>query len=104
MLLAHRGKNPVSKAFPIQFYPEKRSALGAQVFHSTKTFINYLIFKEVPMIPNKLIEAVVIFVFLAAAAGQLPRLIKTVQIAQYKLLKDSQASKWPKAMLLPIRK
>ncbi len=56
------------------------------------------------MIPNKLIEAVVIFVFMAAAAGQLPRLIKTVQIAQYELLKDSQASKWPKAMLLPIRK
>ena len=51
------------------------------------------------MVPNKLIEAVVVFVFMAAAAGQLPRLIKTVQIAQYKLLKDSHASKWPKAML-----
>lgn len=56
------------------------------------------------MIPNKLIEAVVVFVFMAAAAGQLPRLIKTVRIAQHKLIKDSQASKWPMAILMPTRK
>ncbi len=54
------------------------------------------------MIPNKLIEAVVIFVFMMAAAGQLPKLIKTVQIAQYQVLKASQSSKWGKPLLLPI--
>jgi hypothetical protein len=60
--------------------------------------------QELQVIPNKLIEAVVIFVFMAAAAaGQLPKLIQTVQVAQYKLLKDSQTPKWGKAMLLPVR-
>ena len=54
------------------------------------------------MIPSKLIETVVIFVFMAAAAGQLPRLIKTVRVAQFQLLKDSQSSKWGRAMLLPV--
>jgi hypothetical protein len=33
------------------------------------------------MIPSKLIEAVVIFIFLAAAAGKLPTLIRSVQLA-----------------------
>ena len=56
------------------------------------------------MIPNKLIEAVVVFVFMAAAAGQLPKLIKSVQVAQYKFLKESQSSKWGRAMLLAIEK
>lgn len=56
------------------------------------------------MIPNKLIEAVVIFVFMAAAARQLPNLIKAVQVAQYKLLEDSKSSKWGRPLLLPIRK
>lgn len=54
------------------------------------------------MIPVKLIEAVVIFVFIVAAAGQLPKFIQAVQVAQYRLLKESQASKWGRAMLLPI--
>ena len=56
------------------------------------------------MIPHRLIEAVVIFVFAVAAAGQLPRLIKTIQIAQYKLLKESQSSNWGKPLLLPVKK
>ncbi len=59
--------------------------------------------QEFQVIPNKLIEAVVIFVFMAAAAGHLPKLIKTVQIAQYQVLKASQSSKWGRAMLLPVR-
>ena len=62
-----------------------------------------LILRRSLMIPNKLIEAVVIFVFMAAAAGQLPKLVKSVQIAQYRILKDSQSSNWGRAMLLPIR-
>lgn len=37
---------------------------------------------------------------LAATTGQLPRAIRAVHIAQLKLLKESQASKWPKAPLL----
>jgi hypothetical protein len=56
------------------------------------------------MIPQKLIEAVVIFVFMVAATGQLPRFVKNLQIAQYKLLKESQSSNWGKPMLLPIKK
>lgn len=52
------------------------------------------------MIPNKLIDAVVIFVLMIAAAGQLPKFLKTVQVAQYKLLKESQSSNWGKSMLL----
>ena len=53
---------------------------------------------------DKLIEAAVIFVFMAAAAGQLPRLVKTAKIAQYKLLKESQSSNWGKPFLLPVKK
>jgi hypothetical protein len=41
--------------------------------------------------------------FLAASTGLLPRLLKTVKIAQAKLIMDSQASKWQKAMTLPSR-
>jgi len=50
---------------------------------------------------NKLVEAALIVVLVAAAVGQLPRLIHTVRIAQIQLLKDSQSSKWGRAMLLP---
>jgi hypothetical protein len=56
------------------------------------------------MIPNKLIEAVVIFVFMMAAAGQLPKLKRAVQVAQFQVLKDSRSSMWGKPMLLPITK
>lgn len=51
------------------------------------------------MIPNKLIEAAVAIVFAMAATGQLPKFIRTVQIAQYKLLKESQSSNWGKPLL-----
>ena len=53
---------------------------------------------------NKLIEAALIVVLLAATAGQLPRLVQTVRVAQLQLVKDSQSSKWGRAMLLPVRK
>ena len=53
---------------------------------------------------NKLIDAALIVVLMAAAAGQLPRLVQTVRVAQLQLLKDSQSSKWGHPMLLPIHK
>lgn len=46
------------------------------------------------MIPRKLIEATVIFVFMVAATGHLPELIKQVRIAQLYILKASQSSNW----------
>lgn len=56
------------------------------------------------MIPNKLIQAAVAAALFAAATGQLPKFIQTFRVAQYQLLKDSQASKWGKPMLLPVNK
>ncbi len=53
---------------------------------------------------NKLVEAALIIVLIAAAAGQLPRLVQTVRVAQLQLIKDSQSSKWGRAMLLPIQR
>lgn len=53
---------------------------------------------------SKLIDAALIAVFMTAAAGQLPRLVQTVRVAQLQLLKESQSSKWGRAMLLPIQK
>lgn len=49
---------------------------------------------------QKLIGLAAALAVLAASTGQLPRIIMAVQIAQLQLLKDSQASKWPKAALL----
>ena len=49
---------------------------------------------------NKLVEAALIIVLIAAAAGQLPRLVQTVRVAQLQLIKDSQSSKWGQAFLL----
>ncbi len=54
-------------------------------------------------IPNKLIQAAVAAALFAAATGQLPKFIQQARIAQYQLLKDSQASKWGKPMLLPVK-
>ena len=55
------------------------------------------------MVSPKLIEAALIIVLLAAAVGQLPRLNQAIRVAQIQLLKDSQSSKWGRAMLLPVR-
>jgi hypothetical protein len=49
---------------------------------------------------SNLIKIAVTLAFIATSTGQLPRIIKEVRIAQLKFLKESQASKWPKAMLL----
>lgn len=56
------------------------------------------------MIPNKLIQAAVAAALVAATNGQLPKFIQTVRVAQYQLLKDSQASKWGKPLLLPVKR
>jgi hypothetical protein len=45
---------------------------------------------------EKVISLGVALAILAATTGQLPRVTRAVQIAQLKLLKESQASKWPK--------
>ena len=46
---------------------------------------------------NNLIKIAVTLAFIAASTGQLPKIINEVRIAQLELLKESQASKWPKA-------
>ena len=46
---------------------------------------------------SKIIQVGTTLAFLAAASGNLPWVIKRVRIAQLHLVKDSQASKWPKA-------
>ncbi len=53
---------------------------------------------------NKLIAMAATLAVLAVATGQLPRIIYAVHIAQLHLLKESQASMWPRAMLLPNEK
>lgn len=40
---------------------------------------------------------------LAVASGNLPWILFQVRKAQIHLIIDSQASKWPKAMILPSR-
>ncbi len=50
---------------------------------------------------NKLIEAIAIIVIFAESTGQLPRLIREIQIAQLHLLKASQSTSWGQALLLP---
>lgn len=52
---------------------------------------------------GKLISIAVSLGFLTVASGNLPTVLRKVRIAQIKLLKKSQASKWPKAMTLPSR-
>lgn len=49
---------------------------------------------------NKLIEAALVIVLMAAAIGQLPRMNQAILVAQIQLLKDSQSSKWGRAFLL----
>jgi len=51
---------------------------------------------------DKMISAVAIVACMAVATGQLPSIINAVHRAQIQLIQESKASKWPKAMLLPI--
>ena len=56
---------------------------------------------KVKMGLDKLIALGAALAILAAPTGQLPNAIRAVHIAQLKIIKQSQASKWPKAYLLP---
>jgi hypothetical protein len=53
---------------------------------------------------NKIYTLAAALTVLAVSTGQLPRVIRAVHLAQLHLIKDSQASKWPKALLLPQTK
>jgi hypothetical protein len=52
---------------------------------------------------EKIFAIAVTLAVLAASTGQLPRVIKTIQVAQLQILKQSQTSEWGKAFLIPIR-
>ena len=51
-----------------------------------------------------LIKLASILAILTISAGKLPYVLKELKIAQIKLLKESQASKWGLPMLPPERK
>lgn len=52
---------------------------------------------------DKLIAISTTLAVFAVASGQLPKILKEVRIAELKLLKESQASKWGMPMLHPGR-
>jgi hypothetical protein len=56
------------------------------------------------MIPKQLIHVAIAAALVAATSGKIPEFIQTMRVAQYQILKESQASKWGRAMLPPIRK
>lgn len=49
---------------------------------------------------ENLIKISVTLAFLAIASGNLPRVLKTLRKHQISLIRKSEASRWPKAMLL----
>jgi hypothetical protein len=51
---------------------------------------------------TKLIPIATALAMTAAATGNLPRIILQVKLAQFQLIKDSQASKWGKPFFLPV--
>lgn len=53
---------------------------------------------------EKLIPLAVALAISAAATGRLPQMIREIQIAQFKLLKESQSSNWGRAMLIQADK
>ena len=52
---------------------------------------------------NNLIKIAVTLAFAAVTSGHLPFILKQVRLAQYNLIKESQASKWPKIFMLPSK-
>jgi hypothetical protein len=52
---------------------------------------------------SSLIKIAVILAFAAVSSGNLPKILNQVRKAQFQLIMDSKASKWPKAMTLPSR-
>ena len=53
---------------------------------------------------SKLIKMASVLALLSISSGRLPKILNQVKIAQLKLLKESQASKWGMPMLPPTRK
>jgi hypothetical protein len=51
---------------------------------------------------TRLIQFAMAAVVSAAAAGQLPRLLKPVQVSELQILKDSESQKWGRPFLLPV--
>lgn len=51
---------------------------------------------------NSLIKIAVVLAFAAVASGNLPAVINQVRKAQFQLIQESKASKWPMAMQLKI--
>lgn len=52
---------------------------------------------------SDLIKIATILAFIAVGGGNLPKILNLVRKAQIQLVKDSQASKWPKALTLPSK-
>ena len=53
---------------------------------------------------DKVMAIAATMAILAASTGQLPKIIRALHVAQLYLIQESQASKWPKATLLPESK
>jgi hypothetical protein len=52
---------------------------------------------------DKLIAIATTLAVLTVASGQLPKVLHQLRVAQLHLIKDSQASNWGRAMLLPSK-
>lgn len=52
---------------------------------------------------NNLIKIAVVLAFAAVANGNLPAVINQVRKAQFHLIQESKASKWPNAVRMPSR-
>ncbi len=52
---------------------------------------------------DRLIQAVAALAVLASLTGHLPQMIAYARKAQFQIIQDSKASKWPKAFLLPVK-
>ncbi len=59
--------------------------------------------KENHMGLDRLIQAVAALAVLASLTGHLPQMIAYARKAQFQIIQDSKASKWPKAFLLPVK-
>jgi hypothetical protein len=53
---------------------------------------------------NRLVQIAIAATLSAAAAGQLPRLLQSIQMAEFRILKDSESSKWGRPFLLPVQR
>jgi hypothetical protein len=49
---------------------------------------------------DKIIEIAVALALVASATGQLPKVIRQVQLAEVKLLQESKTSSWGKLMII----